>query len=493
MDDVVAFFVTIGSPALAAYSLQITHLNGYWITASFLDVDYPNSKLIPTALAGFHYIPIKIEYYPPFLQSLIVLPNNDQYWSQLAAASRTRRWTIPLIMSYVLAIFSTILTIADSVSSRTGDIGYSISAIFTFLLPLILGWLHVGCEPEPGHLRNSLAAANRNAWIATGQRDRPARMTAPKAIEFAGSDDVDLARRDEYKPVPTFNYSRAFVTPMIADVILRLMKNASANAKQHIPVKSSSGEVTEWVENDPEGDKILPENRVGTVSEVSEYCKSVLHLSKETQRPIVPLEIQSTDTTKTTLLEDGLITPSRWAPGIWKRVIIASILALGLQWGAAGAAVFIHYIAPPPGLGCRAFSFMMYGVAGTVSFFFFLASSILAHMCRPPPREIPTRTRSRTWQNAGAIVCRWLGKLVAIISAIGILLVCFFQVTGAFDNCYCSSTTFDMGRRSVVFTGINFVADATTLWFWIGGLVAAFFVSVLFGFSMYMGLPPRRY
>ena len=493
LDDVVAFLITIGSPVLAAYSLQITHLNKNWIAAAFLDVEYQNSGLIPTALAAFHNIPVKIEYSPPFLQSLVVLPKNDQYWPQLAAANKTRRWSIPLVMSYFLAIFSVILSMADSISSHSGNIGYAISSIWTFLLPLILGWLHVGCEPEPCHLRNSLAAANRNAWVATGKRDQPTRMTEPKAIEFARADDIDLARRDEYKPVPTFNYSRTFVTPMIAEVVLRLTKNASANARRHIPVKSTSGgEVTEWVESG--GDEILSENRVGTTTEVTEYCTRVLYLSERTSRPVTPLDIQSTDTTNSTLLDDGLITPSRWAPGIWKRVTIASILALGLQWGTAGAAIFIHYLTPPAGLGCRSFAFLIYGITSTLSFFLFLASSILAHMCRPLPGQVPTRSRSRTYQNAGAIICRWLGKCVAIVSAIGILLVCFFQVTGAFDNCFCASTAFGRwGRQPVVFTGINFVPDSRTLSLWIGGLVAAFLTSILFGFSMYIGSPPRRY
>jgi hypothetical protein len=411
-------------------------------------------------------------------------------------------------MSYVLAIFSVLLTVADSVTSRPGEIGYAISAIWTFLLPLILGWLHIGCEPEPSHLRNSLAAANQNAWVATKRRDYPTRMRSPKAIEFAKphcvdakansvdaeTDGVDLARNDELKPVPVFNYSRAFITPMIADVVLRLMRVAAANRKKEIPVRYALGKgVPVWIEGE-EG-KVSPMNRVGTAAEVFEYCTKVLQPPKWDTGSITPPDIQPPETTDTAelLFDDNLVTPSRWAPGVWTRVVIASLLALGLQWGTAGAAVFIHYITPPPGLGCRAFSFLMYGLAGTLSFFLFLTSSILAHMSRPLPGQVPTRSWSRTCQNTGAITCRWLGKCVAIVSAIGITLVCFFQVTGLFNNCYCSSTTFDKGRRSVVFTGINYVPDISLIWHWISGLGIAFVTAILFGLSMYGGLPPRRY
>ena len=493
LDDVVSFLITIGSPALAAYSLQITHLNRCWITTEFLDVNYPNSKLVSIALAAFHHIPVKMEYDPPFLHSLIVLAKNDEYWSRLAAANKTRRWSIPLVMSFVLAIFSLILTAADSITSRAGEGGYEIIAIWTFLLPLVIGWLHIGCEPEPSHLRNSLTAANRNAWVATDLRDHPTDMTSPMAMEFARAGDVHPAREDELRPVPLFNYSRAFVTPMNAEVVLRLMRNAAENAKQQIPVGNFvGGGVRGWVRG--KGDEILPDNRVGTTDEVVRYCTVVFQRPKWNSGFITPLEIQSPEMTVTTdtLLEYGQINPSRWAPGIWKRVTVASILALGLQWGTTGAALFISSTAPPSGLGCRAISFLAYGVAGTVSFFLFLTSSVLAHMSRPLPGQFPTRSRSRTLQDTGAVICRWLGKLVAIVSAIGILLVCSFQVMGLFNNCYCNSTTFNKGRRLVTFSGLNFVLDSTAVVVQICGLAVAFLAAIFFGVSMYLGLPSRR-
>ena len=513
MDDVVSFLITIGSPALAAYSLQITHLNKYWIHEAFLDVRYPNTKLIPTALAAFHHIPIRIEFSPPFLHSLIVLPKNDIFWSHLAAANKTRRWSIPIVVSYVLVIFSVILSTIDAIVGRSGTSSYSITAVWTFLLPIVVGWLHVGCEPEPSHLRNSLAAANQNAWVATEDKDQPVEMTNPMAIEFAEADSVDLSRADELKPVPVFNYSRAFITPTTAEVVLKMMKNAAANARQKIPVDNSmpGGGTSVWVESD--NGEIHPGNRVGSVVEVVGYCERVPQKLKWNSDPSTPLDPQSPKMTATTYsllypqspettvtayppLDHGLISPSRWAPGIWKRVIIASVLALGLQWGTTGAAVLVQYSSPPVGFGCRTLAFLLYGLAGTLSFFLFLASSVLAHMSRPLPGQVPTQSRSRSYQNAGAVICRWLGKCLAIASAIGILLVCSFQVTGAFHNCFCESTFFDRGRHSVFRQWPRSDSDRNNphaIWFRTGALAIAFSTSVLFGFSMYMGLPPRRH
>lgn len=486
----------MGSPALAAYSLQITHLNRGWITTSFLDVKYPNSQRISTVLSAFHHVPIRVSPRAPILHSLLVLPKNDEFWRHLAAANKTRRWSIPLVVSYVLVVFSVILTIMDSITSPSpGDTGYSTAAIWTPLLPLIIGWLSIGCEPEPGHLRNSLATANQKAWVATERRDKPARGSL--VIEFAKAGDVDLARKDELKPVPIFNYSRAFTTPLNAELILGLMRNAAANAEQRVPVANVMGRIAPvWVEG--EGNEINDENRVGTDTEVTEYCTRILPQLGLNSSSTSPLGTQSPETASSnnTLLPLYSVclsrNSSRWAPGIWKRVVIATALALGLQWGTAGAAVMIHYIAPPVGLGCRALSFMLYGAAGTLSFLFFLASSILTHMSRPLQGQRRVHSQLHACQNAGAIVCRWLGKFIAMVSAMGILLVCFFQITGAFNSCFCSSITFDKGDHPVVILTINYVVTSSILRIWIGGLAFAFSTALLFGFSMYLGRPPSR-
>ena len=316
-------------------------------------------------------------------------------------------------------------------------------------------------------------------------------MKSTLAIEFMKAEDVDPARKDELKTVPVFNYSRAFISPLVGELVLGLMKNAAANAEREIPVGNLRAEDGR--------DARYDENQIGTGAEVAEYCTRVLPRLKTNLTPTTSLDTRSPETTGSAIPllpfhSPRLATqnPSLWATGIWKRVAISAALALGLQWGTTGAAVIIHYVAPPAGLGCRAFSFLLYGVAGTTSFLLFLASSILAHMSRPHRGQDHVRPWVRTCQNAGAVICRRLGKGIAIISAVGVLLVCFFQISGGFNNCFCTSTTFDKGRGSVVFLTINYVIGTSTLRIWIGGLAMAFSTALLFGFSMYLATPPRR-
>ena len=373
----------------------------------------------------------------------------------------------------------------DSIISRPADTWFGITSTWSFLLPLIIGWLRTGCEPEPSHLRNTLAVANQTAWVATDERESPAMMRSP--IQFAEADDVDLANKDELKPVAVFNYSRAFVTPMNAEMVLKLIKNAAANAQQKIPVRGpATARSLQPVWVDGGSDEIRAENRVGTVTEIVKYCAGDMIQGHGWELPEMGDCYPS--------LERHLVTPSSlWAPGIWRRIVIASVLALGLQWGTAGAAMFVHYTSPPVGLGCRSLLSLLYGAMGTVSFSLFLASSILAHVSRPLPGRAHTRLRSCTCWVVGAVICRCLGKCVAIASAIGVLLMSFFDVTGVFASCFCKSATFDMGRRSIIYSGIPLMPDHRPVATWIGGLVMAFVTSTLFGFSMYVGLPPHRY
>jgi len=501
LEDVLNFFMTVGSPALASYSLQITHLNSRWLRKAFLDLEYPNSGAIPIVISAFQHVPIRVSSHPSLLPSLIVLPQNDGYWDLLLrGVEKTRRWSIPLVMGFIWVVFSILLTIIDSFyAPPSSDVGYAIVATWTYLLPLIMGWLHVGSQPEPNHLRECLDAANQLTWVATDERDSPALAgsitgRSTQAIEFMRG-DVDPARKDELRTVPVFNYSRAFVWALNAHNVLSLAKNAAAKAEQRVPVDNNGpGRGAVWVVSNP--GSVARENRLGTDAQVIKYCTEIttpLERVFGAPSPVSP----GTPNTPAALLPlypppEIARKPSRWAPGIWSRVVFATLFALGLQWGTVGAAVLIHYWKPPVGFGCRAMSFLMYGVAATLAFFLCLASTILAHVSRPQHDPIYWHSWSQTYLNGGAVLCGYMGKGLAIASGIGIMVVCFFQTSGAFNNCYCASVTSDKGVHDVVFLTINYVIGPSIIKVWIGGLVLTFSAAILFGFSIYLGTPPRR-
>ena len=412
-----------------------------------------------------------------------------------------------MVMNFVWVVFATLLTIIDSFYTPiTGDVGYAIVATWTYLLPLIMGWLHVGSQPEPGHLRDCLEAANQLAWVATDRKDSPVLAKdvtgrPTHGIELMeGDDEEDLARKDELRTVPVFNYSRAFIWSMNAQQVLSMVKRASAKATLRVPVDNfGPGRGAEWVVGNT--GSVAAENRLGTDEQVVKYCTAVTTPFERVfgaPSPIIPPSPASprTPNTPTALLPfyppPTPTRPLRWAPGIWSRVALAALLALGLQWGTVGAAVVIHYWKAPVGLGCRAMSFLMYGVAATLSFLLCLISTILAHISRPRHDPLSWPLTHHTWINGGALFCGYLGKGLAVASGIGIIVVCFFQSSGAFINCFCASTTFDNGIHDVYLLAINYVIGPDVVRVWVGGLVLAFSTALLFGFSVYLGTPPRR-
>jgi len=508
LEDILNFFITIGSPALAAYSLQITHLNTRWLSKAFLDLKYPNSDAISTVISAFQHIPIQVSPNPLLLPSLIVLPQNNGYWDLLLkGVEKTRRWSIPMVMNFVWVVFAILLTIIDSFHlHQSDDVGYAIVATWTYLLPLILGWLHVGSQPEPNHLRDCLDAANKIAWVATDQKGRPALAMditgqSTRAIEFMRG-DVDTARKDELRTAPVFNFSRIFSWAIKAQHVLSLVRNTAAKADQRIPVDHyGTGQGAVWVASD--SGNVANENRLGTDEQVINYCTEGTTPFEKVfgaPSPVVPPSPVSSRTPNTPIALLPFYDPrntrrysdTRWASGIWSRVALAALLALGLQWGTVGAAVVIHYWKAPIGLGCRALSFLVYGSVATVAFFLCLGSSILTHVSRPQHGPTYWLSWSQRCLNGWAVFCGYCGKVLAVASGIGILVVCFFQSAGAFNNCYCSSMTFDNGFHDVIFLTINYVVGPSLVHVWIGGLIMAFLTSLLFGVSIYLGTPPRR-
>ena len=81
---------------------------------------------------------------------------------------------------------------------------------------------------------------------------------------------------------------------------------------------------------------------------------------------------------------------------------------------------------------------------------------------------------------------RWIGKSIAIINAIGIIINSIFQYAGVYDNCYCDSSIYTWGI-SYAFNVISPVASDIDLASnaWIGALAlaltcCAFFVGTIY-------------
>ena len=489
---------------MAAYSLQITQLNARWLAKKFSNVEGFNSAAISTGISALQHIPTRLSPNPALLPSLIVLPQNGVYWGTLLRSARKiRRWSIPIIVNFIWVLLSGLLTTIDTFSTPVpGEIGYAIVTTLAYLLPLTIGWLHVGSEPETNHLKESLEEANKIARVSVGKGEEPVlatRLTEQpnRAIEIVKEEDVDFARRDELKTNPVYNYSRVFAWSQTAETIYRLTRNAAVKAEMGFRVGSEPPTVNGL------GANVETEGQNWGVHEVIRYCGVEYIQPEKTSGTPYPAVLSSPGpstshspaadlplpfyTNHTEIQESAL-----WAEGVGKRVALAACLSLGLQWGTTGAGLLIYYEMHPVGLGCRTTSLLIYGVLGTLSFLLLLASSVLAHLSRPPPGWRYRHSRLRSFQETGAILCRWLGKVLALIAGLGILVISLIQPLGMFDNCWCSTRTFDRPAQAVAFMTGNFISQWGVFKYWVGGLAMAFATTSIFGLSIYFGTPRVR-
>ncbi|KAF9645091.1 hypothetical protein BDM02DRAFT_3120763 [Thelephora ganbajun] len=430
-----------------------------------------------------------------------------------------------MAMNIVWVLVAFVLTLVDSFADFSGfitvpgDAGYSIVSVWTYLLPIVVGWLHVGSQPEAGHLHDALDDAHHIAYVATASEPVLATQVT-RAIENS-TRHIDHVNADEKKTTPIFNYARVFVWSQNAEDILRLYQHATAKADRRITVRRGG----EWLSNGHGAGTILDSNRIGNEEEVIQYCMD------EPEVPASPNPRYSLPQSPTPLTRYSTFPPSPkpsaityanvdafaqrrvptmlskydeeapssevqtvpekpvvFATEVFQRVIIATILALFLQWSTTGAPILIHLITPPKGFGCRALTFIIYGAAATLAFGLLLFSSIFAHLAR---RQSVREERSglKTLIGHIATLMRWLGKLIAISNGIGILISCIMQFAGVYDNCFCSSTVFGGSPNGLVSFIDADVRGSQVYKYWIGGVTVAFGASGLYAFAIYVATP----
>jgi hypothetical protein len=143
--------LTLGSPTLAAYSLALTVLNGRWIAQLFSKYRYPNAKNAVRILSSLQQSPLRVDTDDVLLASLIMLPQNDEWWEELVVwLEYPHTWSISAATSIAWVIIAYIFTIIDYFSqdaqnslNPNGDGVGSIGSLWLWLLPIVIGWLQL--------------------------------------------------------------------------------------------------------------------------------------------------------------------------------------------------------------------------------------------------------------------------------------------------------------------------------------------------------------
>ncbi|KAE9382848.1 hypothetical protein BT96DRAFT_1027489 [Gymnopus androsaceus JB14] len=439
LENLISVVLAIGSPVLAAYSVALTVLNGRWIARRFSGSTYPNTYYAVRTLSSLQQAPIALERTrATLLASLVVLPENDDWWKELLEhIEYTHTWSISAATSIAWVLIAYIFTVIDSLSDVQQSVevnGQAVGSVWLWLLPVVIAWLQISPKCDSNRIRDALRRANSIAYVAT-RNSTPIRaglLNDLRAIFL--NDDNNPLSSDQQCTIPIYNYTRLFSWAVVVDDIAIYFHEATRRSRLFRPVASG----TVWVPEDRYS-SVRDENRIGKSLEVVDYCT-----------PLFP-------------------TPrSRWGSEVWGRMIISSILALMLQWGTAGAAIFVVWETPTRGLGCRSLCYLIYAFISTVVWALLLLSSILAHYS-----TFATTSRTRL---AGkfSIIIRRFGKTLAAVNAIGILMSCMFQFSAFFNRCWCDSSALSLGAAKafnvIIFTNDDISSMRAA---WIGGVFLA--------------------
>ncbi|KAL0071058.1 hypothetical protein AAF712_001616 [Marasmius tenuissimus] len=252
--NLLAVLLTVGSPAIAAYSIVITVLNGRWLTRLFSRYTYPNSRRAVRVLNSLQQSPLRINPDGCLLASLVVLPENDEWWSELVLwLEYAHSWSISAVSSIAWVVIAYVFTIIDSftddVEATVEVNGQGVGSIWLWLIPIVISWLQISPKCDSDRVRTALDRANESAYVATYDPDRiiPAsRMSNQRAI-YLDCDKLQTLHADQHISVPVFNYARLFAWTEAVQAVAAAFSEATRHADSSEPVNPD----VDWVEGKP--------------------------------------------------------------------------------------------------------------------------------------------------------------------------------------------------------------------------------------------------
>lgn len=465
LDNLIAVFLAVGSPTLAAYSLALTVLNRRWAARRFPSRNYDWGLVAVGVLHRLQQFAVVIPHgqsYSSLVQqfdsvpshelqrsSHVVLRWSNEWWSNLERSlDHSHTWSLAAVTSIAWVVIAYLFAVIDffmgdidpsSAKSVNPSDTQGVGSLWLWLLPIVVGWLQVSPKCDSERLRKEFRDAEisyrehlretnkEDEEVADGSTvgngfeiaDRSAPSSDSEIISISFLDGplaTDLLHRDERCPVPIFNYARLFT----------------------------------WVQ-------------------------LVEHVSEAFDPGRRPRTRQRGE------------APSPWGPGVWSRMIVASLLALSLQWGTAGAAVVVFWFTPTIGLGCHTGSYFLYATLSTFIWMLLVAASILSHYATT------SRPGGNTWAIQWlSIVLRRIGKTLAAINAVFVLMFSMFQFTNVFQRCYCNSSVLMLGAKAynvleLSSNDLSIMKDA-----WIAAVFLASGAATFFWFFINLFIEPPK-
>ena len=417
-----------------------------------------------------------------------------------------RRYTFSLVAQMSFAVAAWLLTFVESYVTSLGQYSEALllssGTLWTWLIPIVLGWMTVGTQSGKDTVQHAIQGKRINgASPLKALEARSGFMYTSTQKHEDQPMDVHGAlwgslQGDEARQGPIYNYARILTFPQLRDTIVH---------KFNTKVKPLPDQELQSLPNGPED-----HNSAHTTASDSASSRS----------QATPTGYQRLVRNGTHRIEAGVtpdFTPDVCLPYMsWEDVLSNSILkrnfvasnavAVMLQWGITGSAIVISILTETRGLGCRSGSYLIYGILATSAHILLLISVFLSHHVmliyqgdpRTRRREPQIRQTGVThndprsfhikWFGRLAVSMRVLGKSLAVVNAIWIILSSVFELIGFYNSCWCTGASLGLLDKAWV---VLFVSGDTlrkeAQASWIGGLfmslctmVITYFVSKAF-------------
>ncbi|KAJ7321231.1 hypothetical protein DFH08DRAFT_889398 [Mycena albidolilacea] len=453
-ENVMSILLNVGSPTLAAYSVTLTTLNSRWIHRRFSRISYPSAQSAARVLDNLQQSRLEVTGDDYVLSSLIVLPENDQYWAELLIfldVKHSYTWSFSNIASIIWVAVAFLLTVIHTFVDGEGSIdsnGIAVGFAWLWLLAIVTCSLNAAPRCDITLLGNAIERANQKLSLAKyiGQPESLDLTVQQPAISIEPDGGGSLTS-DERRTAPIYNYARMVPWSLSVGRMYAAFSAASYRAEHNIPV---SAEIP-WEKGTGHG--VNPANRRGCLDQVAAYI----------QRP--------SD-------QHGEISGGGF------RSLHASLMALLLTSGTLGSATLMDWYTPTIGLSCRSGGYIIYSLNSVLVWALLMTANHLTHSI--VSLEGKTGHRRFPYSANIAILLRRAAKILACMNAIWIVSACVAQFAGVYENCWCNSS---LGHRA--YTVMYFTQEDIQNWWKPLAGITAFASSSVGGFVWFnVGLNP---
>ena len=176
--------MSVGSPALAAYSLVLTSLNARLVYARAKRCKHESRVEVAGALISLQQIPLELTEDE---RLLAFIPENDHWRNEIAdRLNRRNAWSVAAATSVAWVVIAFLFTLIDSfvsLSNTDGEPseGQAVGTLWLWLLCLVIGWLWVPTFTS-GELKRAIGHANRRAVKKAAKRLKERALTSTRKI-----------------------------------------------------------------------------------------------------------------------------------------------------------------------------------------------------------------------------------------------------------------------------------------------------------------------